>query len=79
MDIGVILADTDYKVAELVAPIALQAERFYASVPQVDHAVIGEEADEPGDVQDAALRRVVGVPDDCFIVVRHLALLIRCV
>src|ERR1700682_3679993 len=77
MYIGVIPGDAGYKVAELVAPIALQVERFYASVPQVDHAVIGEEADEPGAVQDAALRRVVGVPDDCFIVVRDLALLIR--
>jgi hypothetical protein len=46
-------------------------------VPQVDHAVVGEEADEPGDVQDAALRRVIRLPDDCFIVVRDLALLIR--
>ena len=25
----------------------VQAERFYACVPEVDHAVIGEEADEP--------------------------------
>src|SRR5437879_5970677 len=50
-----------------------------AGVPQVDHAVLGEAAEKPGDVQDAALRRVVGVQDDCFIVVRHLALLIRCV
>ena len=65
----------------MLAPIALLADsaRVYASVPQVDHAVTGEAADEPGDVQDAALRRVVGVADDCFIVVRHLTLLIRCV
>src|SRR3984893_16824364 len=74
---GVSPGEAACKVAEALSPIALQAERFYASVPQVDHAVIGEEADEPGDVQDAALRRVVGVPDDCFIVVRDLALLIR--
>ena len=77
MDIGEIRADADHKVAELIAPIALQAERFYAGVAQVDHAVIGEERDEPGDVHDAALRRLVRLPDDCFIVVRDLALLIR--
>src|SRR5947209_17240460 len=76
-DVRVILDDADYKVAELIAPIALQAERFYASVPQVDHAVIGEERDEPRDVHDAALRRIVSLPDDCFIVVRDLALLVR--
>ena len=35
MDVGLILGDAEYKVAELLAPIALQAERFYASVPQV--------------------------------------------
>src|SRR5258705_7860472 len=73
MDIGEELGDERDKVAEMVAPIALLADsaRFYASVPQVDHAVFGEATDKPGDVQDAALRRVVGVPDDCFIVVRH--------
>jgi hypothetical protein len=43
MDIGVILGDADDEVTELLAPIALKAERFYASVPQVDHAVVGEE------------------------------------
>jgi hypothetical protein len=35
-----------------------------AGVAQVDHAVLGEAADKPGDFQDAALRCVVGVPDD---------------
>src|SRR5256714_12257392 len=81
MDIGEELGDAEYRLAEVLAPIALLADsaRFSASVPQGDHAVRGEAADKPGDVQDAALRRVVGVPDDCFIVVRHLALLIRCV
>ena len=66
-------------LAKVLAPIALLADsaRFNSSVPQVDHAVIGEEADEPGDIEDAALRRVVGLPDDCFTVVRDLALLIR--
>jgi hypothetical protein len=79
MDIGKQLGDAEYKFTEVLAPIALLADsaRFYASVPQVDHSTIGEGADEPGDVQDAALRRVVGVPDDCLIIVRHPALLIR--
>jgi hypothetical protein len=81
MDIREELGDAEYKLAEVLAPIALLADSatFYASVPQVDHAVRGEAADKPGNVQDAALRRVVGVPDDCFIVVRHLALRSGCV
>src|SRR5712671_6939973 len=75
MDVRQILGDVEYEVAEVLAAIALQADSgFNAGVPQVDHAVFGEEADEPGDVEDAALRRVVGVSDDCFIVVLHLAL-----
>src|SRR5258706_2724753 len=76
MDIGEELGDERDKVAEMVAPIALLADsaRFYASVPQVNHAVFGEATDKPGDIQDAALRRVVGVPDDCFVVVRHIGL-----
>ena len=66
MDIGEEQGDAEDQLAEVLAPIALLADsaRFSASVPQVDHAVIGEAADEPGDVQDAALRRVVGMPDD---------------
>ena len=44
---------------------------FDASVPEVDHTVLGEAADKSGDVQDVALRRVVGVPDDRFVVVRR--------
>src|SRR5258706_8787967 len=76
MDIGEELGDERDKVAEMVAPIALLADsaRFYAGVPQVDHAVLGEATDKPSDIQDAALRRVVGVPDDCFVVVRHISL-----
>ncbi len=69
------LGDAEYKLAEVLAPIALLADSasFYASVPQVDHAVIGEAADEPGDVQDVALRSVVRVSNDCLVVVGHLA------
>src|SRR5438552_2146007 len=81
MDVGQILGDVEYEVAEVLAPIALQADsaRFNAGVPEVDHAAFGEEADEPGDIKDAALRRVVGVPHDCFIVMRrHLAFPATC-
>jgi len=55
-----------HRLARIVPSRLRRADcaRFYTSVPQVDHAVIGEAADEPGDVQDAALRRVVGMPDD---------------
>ncbi|MGH3338193.1 MAG: hypothetical protein ACRDPL_05095 [Propionibacteriaceae bacterium] len=44
-------------------------------MPQVDHAVLGEAADKPGEVEDTALRSVVRAPDDCFIVAaRKMAL-----
>src|SRR6266545_6258337 len=51
MDIGEELGDAVYNLAKLLAPIALLADSamFYASVPQVDHAVLGEAADKPGD------------------------------
>ena len=69
MDVGEQLGHLDHEIAEVLAPIALLGDDV------VEHAVLGEAPDEPGDVQDVALRRVVGVPDDCFVVVRHLALL----
>jgi len=52
MDIGEELGDAVYKLAKVLAPIALLADSatLYASVPHVDHAVLGEAADKPGDV-----------------------------
>jgi hypothetical protein len=69
--VGSQLAHEHHHVAQLLAAVALLAS--------VDHAVVGEQVDESLHVHDVALGRVVGVPDDCFIVARNLALPIRCV
>jgi len=66
--VGSQLAHEHHHVARLLAAVALLAS--------VDHAVVGEQVDESLHVHDVA---VVGVPDDCFIVARNLALPIRCV
>src|SRR5882762_8162181 len=44
--------------------------RFAADV--VKHAILGEAADPSGEVQNVSLGRVVGVSDDCLVVVGHL-------
>ena len=66
MDVGEELAHAEYNLTELLAPIALLADDV------VEHAVVGEAAHKPGDVQHVAFRRVVGVPNDCLVVVGHL-------
>jgi hypothetical protein len=71
VNVGSQLAHEHHHVAQLLTAVALLAG--------VDHAVVGEQVDESLHANDVALGRVVGVPDDCFIVVRNLALLIRCV
>src|SRR5882757_8867920 len=74
MDIGELFGHEAGNLADSLAPIALRLAAGVvgcAGVAQVDHAVLGETADECGDVQHAALRRAVRVADDCFVVVRH--------
>src|SRR5258706_11377029 len=44
--------------------------RFAADV--VKHAILGEAADPSWDVQNVSLGRMVGVSDDCLVVVGHL-------
>src|SRR5260221_869333 len=46
--------------------------RFAADV--VKHAILGEAADPSGEVLNASLGRMVGVSDDCLVVVGHLRL-----
>src|SRR5439155_25764953 len=50
------VVDILYNLSSVAAALAMVAS---AGVPHVDHAVLSEAADKPGDVQDAALRRVV--------------------
>src|SRR5882724_9961402 len=38
----------------------------------VKHAILGEAADPSGDVQNVSLGRMVGVSDDCLVIVGHL-------
>ena len=66
MDVGEELGHAEDNLTELLAPIALLADDV------VEHAVLGEAADEPGDVQHVAFRRVVRVPNDCLVVLSHL-------
>jgi hypothetical protein len=67
MDVGDELAHAQHNLTELLAAIALLADDV------VEHAVFSEAADEPGDVQNWSFRRVVGPPNDRFVVVSHLA------
>src|SRR6267378_1139274 len=46
--------------------------RFAADV--VKHAILGEAADPSGKVQNVSLGRMVGVADDCLVIVGHLKL-----
>jgi hypothetical protein len=61
MDIGEWLAVAEQELAKLLAPIALLpgCATFLAGVPQVDHAVVGEQIGESLHVHDVAPSRVV--------------------